>query len=48
MPKTILIIEDDAEISNMLQILLSQNGYTAVRAWSGTEGLLAQDRKSVV
>lgn len=44
MGKTILIIEDDTEINNMLRILLGQNGYTAISAWSGTEGLLAHSR----
>lgn len=39
-PKNILIIEDDTEISNMLRILLTQNGYHALFAYSGTEGLL--------
>jgi DNA-binding response OmpR family regulator len=39
--KTILIIEDDPEINDMLRILLRQNGYQTVSAYSGTEGLLA-------
>ena len=38
--KTILIIEDDIEINDMLCILLQQNGYQTVSAFSGTEGLL--------
>lgn len=38
--KTILIIEDDTEINNMLQILLRQNGYNTISAYSGTEGVL--------
>ncbi|MBR3268246.1 MAG: response regulator transcription factor [Oscillospiraceae bacterium] len=38
--KTILIIEDDPEINDMLRILLRQNGYQTVSAFSGTEGLL--------
>lgn len=40
MNKTILIIEDDTDINNMLQLLLEQNGYKTVSAYSGTEGLL--------
>lgn len=40
MGKTILIIEDDAEINDVLRILLRQNGYRTVSAYSGTEGLL--------
>jgi len=41
MQRTILIIEDDAEINDMLRILLQQNGYQSISAYSGTEGLLA-------
>lgn len=40
MSKTILIIEDDTEINHMLQILLGQQGYSTVSAYSGTEGVL--------
>lgn len=40
MNKTILIIEDDTEINHMLQILLGQQGYSTVSAYSGTEGIL--------
>lgn len=40
MNKTILIIEDDTEINNMLKILLGQHGYSTVSAYSGTEGVL--------
>jgi DNA-binding response OmpR family regulator len=40
MAKTILVIEDDNDINNMLQILLRQNGYEVISAYSGTEGLL--------
>ena len=42
MSKTILIIEDDTEINHMLQILLSQQGYSTVSAYSGTEGILVR------
>lgn len=38
---TILIIEDDPDINDMLRLLLRQNGYGTVSAYSGTEGLLA-------
>lgn len=41
MDKTILIIEDDTEINHMLRILLRQNGYYTISAYSGTEGILA-------
>lgn len=43
MNKKILIIEDDTEINNMLKILLGQNGYSTVSAYSGTEGVLVHD-----
>lgn len=45
MKKTILIIEDDTDINHMLRILLSQHGYAAVSAYSGTEGLLVHGRE---
>lgn len=45
MNKTILIIEDDTEINHMLQILLGQQGYSTVSAFSGTEGILVHDGK---
>lgn len=38
--KTILIIEDDVTIGNMLEKLLTKEGYQACRAYSGTEALL--------
>ncbi len=40
---TILIIEDDTDINNMLTIYLRQNGYETVSAYSGTEGILVHD-----
>ena len=43
MSKKILIIEDDTEINNMLKILLGQQGYSTVSAYSGTEGVLVHD-----
>ena len=39
MHKTILIIDDDVYIGDMLQELLENNGYVALRAYSGTEAL---------
>lgn len=44
MSKIILIIEDDVEISNMLRMLLRQNGYQTISAYSGTEGILAHNK----
>ncbi|MDE5655062.1 MAG: response regulator transcription factor [Clostridia bacterium] len=37
--KTILIIDDDVYIGDMLQELLEKNGYATARAYSGTEAL---------
>lgn len=45
MQKTILIIEDDTEINNMLRILLTSNGYNTICAFSGTEGILVHNRE---
>lgn len=36
----ILIVEDDKNINDMLQKLLSSNGYEVLSAYSGTEGIL--------
>lgn len=44
MSNTVLIIEDDTEISDMLRILLGQNGYQTVCAYSGTEGALVHNK----
>lgn len=38
--RKILIIEDDKDIHEMLKILLQQNRYLVLSAYSGTEGLL--------
>lgn len=38
--KTILIIDDDVHIGNMLTEALGQEGYAVMRAYSGTEALL--------
>lgn len=38
--KNILVIEDDVHIGNMLEEILSKNGYRVSRAYSGTEALL--------
>lgn len=45
MIKTILIIEDDTEINDMLCVLLRQNGYQTISAYSGTEGILAHSKE---
>lgn len=38
--KSILIIDDDVTIGNMLEKLLTKEGYQTLRAYSGTEALL--------
>ena len=38
--KTIAVIDDDIHINDMLNELLTQEGYRVMRAWSGTEALL--------
>ena len=45
MNKTILIIEDDTEINDMLRILLKSNGYQTISAYSGTEGVLVHNNE---
>lgn len=41
--KTILVVEDDKDINEMLQKVLKTNGYNVKSAYSGTEALLLQD-----
>lgn len=43
-PLSILIVEDDPDINNMLFELLTQNNYAPVQAFSGTEALLCLER----
>ena len=38
--KRILIVDDDPNIGNMLEEMLMKEGYTVLRAYSGTEALL--------
>lgn len=38
-PKWILIVEDDLEISTLLELLLLQNGYQVIKAQDGLEAL---------
>lgn len=42
---SILVVEDDSDISNMICDLLKQNGYNPNTAYSGTEALMAFDNK---
>ena len=43
MKNTILIIEDDNDINEMLTKLLTNNGFNVLNAYSGTEGLLVHN-----
>ena len=38
--KTILIIDDDVHIGNVLEEILTREGYHTLRAYSGTEAIL--------
>ncbi len=42
--KTILVIDDDVHIGNLLEEALSREGYRVMRAYSGTEALLLLSR----
>lgn len=42
--KTIMIIDDDIHIGNMLEEFLNREGYLVLRAYSGTEALLLLER----
>ncbi len=46
MRKRILIVDDDACIGDLLEELLSGEGYQVLRAYSGTEALLLLERQS--
>lgn len=43
--KTILVIDDDVHIGNLLEEALGQAGYGALRAYSGTEALLLLEKR---
>lgn len=45
--KTILVVDDDVQIGNLLQTLLTQEGYGVVRAYSGTEALLVLESRRI-
>lgn len=44
MAKTILIVDDDMQIGNMLTEVLHRAGYTVARAYSGTEAVLMLEK----
>ena len=43
---TILVIEDDIELSNVMNVFLSSEGFHVVQAFSGREGLEALEKES--
>lgn len=43
--KSILIIEDDTDINNMIAETLTKEAYTCTQAFSGTEGLLYAEKE---
>ena len=43
--KTIAVIEDDIYIGNLLQETLTAEGYSVIRAYSGTEALLLLEKQ---
>lgn len=44
--KTIAVIDDDIHIGNLLEEVLTQAGYSVVRAYSGTEALMLLSKKT--
>lgn len=40
----ILVVDDDLHIGNLLEEILTREGYQVFRAYSGTEGLLLVDQ----
>lgn len=46
MTQKILIIEDETDINHLLAQILEADGYLAIQAYSGTEGLLLAEQKS--
>ncbi|MCX7679937.1 MAG: response regulator [Spirochaetes bacterium] len=45
MPKKILIIDDDPDICDSIKAILSANGFTAITALSGKEGIEAAEKE---
>ena len=46
MSKTILIVDDDMNIGNMLEEALKPEGYSVLRAYSGTEALMILEKNT--
>ena len=45
---TILIVEDDVNINEMLKVALQKEGYSCIQAFSGTEGRLVLSQEEPV
>ena len=45
MTRTIFVVDDDVHIGNLLEELLSTEGYAVRRAYSGTEALMLMERQ---
>ncbi len=43
--QTVMVIDDDIHIGNMLEETLTKSGYSVLRAYSGTEALLLLERR---
>lgn len=43
--KKILIVDDDITINSLLTEILTKNGYSVIRAWSGTEALMLFEKQ---
>jgi DNA-binding response OmpR family regulator len=46
MPETILVVEDDAKMANLLKLYLEREGYGVITAGDGREALDAADRSA--
>ena len=44
--KKILVVDDDAHIGNMLEEILTKEGYGVLRAYSGTEAVLVYEQQN--
>lgn len=44
---TILIVEDDIDINNLLKDLLEKENYRVISAYSGTEALMLLEKEKI-
>ena len=45
--KKILVVEDDSSIHSILEIILKQEGYDVINAYSGTEAMLVLEKENI-